>query len=611
MTADQLVQHLSNATFLFIFGVIAVESLRRPAETTLYALAFFGIVALVVVLGAVTQVTGTTAPGALTRVSAALIMALPLLLLVMANAFLPVPRVVLWVAGGGLAAAVLTVATFAPPYANLVTLALIGYFVAVTVYATWRFAAGSRQASGVTRRRMQMVAAGSGFLALALGVGAFSLQFPGLQPVWTALSRLAGVACAASYFLGFAPPRTLRRAWRDAALRDFLSVIDALRYDSALADAALALNPAIARAVGATHALVVVWDEATQRLAAPGVAMEMPEGRSGTTVAADVFRTQRARFVRNAPKADPLNADVYRQYNAIALLLAPVTDGERRFGVLSAYAERDAVFALEDVSLLEVLANEVAQYLHRRELMESAAALRAQQEVTQLKEEFLSAAAHDLRTPLTIMLGQAQLLQRRLRARPEAPVDPESLDRIVNEARRMRQLTEDLLDISHAEEGTGFLGELAPTDLFALATEVAASVQSAYHRVRVEGAHVHAVVDRNRMLQVVANLVENAVKFSPGGGEVVVATTEEAAGAHLVVSDQGIGIPQGDLEQIFLRFRRGSGEEMRRYAGTGVGLYLCRRIVEEHGGRIWAESRGRGSQLHVLLPRRAHADEGE
>jgi signal transduction histidine kinase len=116
---------------------------------------------------------------------------------------------------------------------------------------------------------------------------------------------------------------------------------------------------------------------------------------------------------------------------------------------------------------------------------------------------------------------------------------------------------------------------------------------------------VHAYVDRNRMLQVIANLVENAVKFSPGGGEVVISASNGPEGVHLVVSDQGIGIAPSDFEVIFLRFQRGSAEQVRRYAGTGVGLYLCKRIVEEHGGRIWAESEGRGSQLHVLLP--AHA----
>jgi signal transduction histidine kinase len=350
--------------------------------------------------------------------------------------------------------------------------------------------------------------------------------------------------------------------------------------------------------------MLVLWDEAAQRLRAPGVEFAMPEGRSGTTVAAAVFRTQRARFVPNAPKADPANADTYRRFDAIALLIAPVTDGDRRFGVVSAFAPRATIFALEDLSLLQTLANEIAQYLHRRELVEAAATVRAQQEVAQLKEEFLSAAAHDLRTPLTIMLGQAQLLQRRLRLHPEAPVDREGIDRIVNEARRLRQLTEDLLDIPHLEEGSGFLGERTMVDLAALAREVAMSVQSAYHVVRVEGDGVEAAIDRNRMLQVIANLVENAVKFSPAGGEVVITVVQEpAGGAHLTVRDQGIGIPAADLEVIFQRFRRGSSADMRRYAGTGIGLYLCKRIVEEHGGRIWAESDGKGSALHVTLPR--------
>jgi signal transduction histidine kinase len=449
---------------------------------------------------------------------------------------------------------------------------------------------------------MRMVAAGSGLLALALVVAAFALQFPGLEALWTALSRACGAACAVCYFLGFAPPRSLRRVWQTVALSDFLREVDGIPYDAPLAAAAQTINDATTRTIGSSATLLVMWDEAAQRLRAPGVDFSMPEGRSGTTVAAEVFRTQRARFVPDAPKADPANAETYRRFDAIALLIAPVTDGDRRFGVVSAFAPRASIFALEDLSLMQTLANEIAQYLHRRELMEAAAALRAQQEVTELKEEFLAAAAHDLRTPLTIMLGQAQLLQRRLRLRPETPVDREGVDRIVNEARRLRQMTEDLLDISHLEEGSGFLGERTPVDLVALAHEVASSVQSAYHVVRVEGEDVTAAVDRNRMLQVIANLVENAVKFSPGGGEVVVTVADEGGSAHLTVSDQGIGIPAEDRDVIFQRFRRGSSAEVRRYAGTGIGLYLCRRIVEEHGGRIWAESDGKGSRLHVTLP---------
>jgi signal transduction histidine kinase len=107
----------------------------------------------------------------------------------------------------------------------------------------------------------------------------------------------------------------------------------------------------------------------------------------------------------------------------------------------------------------------------------------------------------------------------------------------------------------------------------------------------------------DRMRQVLDNLVENAIKYSPDGGEVVVSLSQADANAVLDVTDVGIGIPAGDLSHLFDRFHRGANVDDRRFQGLGLGLYICRAIVDDHGGRIWAESRiGKGTTFHVLLP---------
>ena len=222
--------------------------------------------------------------------------------------------------------------------------------------------------------------------------------------------------------------------------------------------------------------------------------------------------------------------------------------------------------------------------------------------LARLKDEFLSAAAHDLRTPLTIVLAQAQLLQRHLRTRPEATeANLEEADRLVRETERMWRMTDTILDASRIDSHS-ILGECVPTDLVPLARDVVAGVDSAQHTVRVEGTPlVIAAVDADRMRQVLQNLVTNALKFSPTGGEIVIGLRSLSDQVEIRVSDQGIGIPRSELEHIFERFYRGSAVS-QRFSGMGIGLFLCKRIVEEHRGRIWAESDGHGSTLIVRLP---------
>jgi len=102
---------------------------------------------------------------------------------------------------------------------------------------------------------------------------------------------------------------------------------------------------------------------------------------------------------------------------------------------------------------------------------------------------------------------------------------------------------------------------------------------------------------------VMSNLIENAIKYSPGDDLIQVRLWHEDLTVHFTVTDSGIGIPPGDLPSIFDRFHRASNVDDRRFAGMGLGLYICRGIVEQHGGRIWATSTvGRGSTFHVMIP---------
>ena len=255
---------------------------------------------------------------------------------------------------------------------------------------------------------------------------------------------------------------------------------------------------------------------------------------------------------------------------------------------------------------------------HERRLREEAEAARAEaeqlyrqaQDAIRVRDIFVSVAAHELKTPLTSLLGQAQLLQRRMSRDGAHDVRQQvGAAVIVSQARRLDRMISALLDIGRIEQGRLSL-ERAPLDLCALARGVVEEVQPTIERhvVRCELPDAPLVVDGDalRLEQVVQNLVSNAVKYSPGGGEVVVRVSHSGGEARVSVTDTGIGIPADALPQLFTRFYRAPNVEDRRITGMGVGLYVVKEIVTLHGGTVGVTSaEGQGSTFTFTLPARS------
>ncbi|HEY1348148.1 MAG TPA: ATP-binding protein [Ktedonobacteraceae bacterium] len=253
-----------------------------------------------------------------------------------------------------------------------------------------------------------------------------------------------------------------------------------------------------------------------------------------------------------------------------------------------------------------------------------AAALVVHQDVSSLKEaerlkdDFISIAAHELRTPLAILKGFAQTLivQTARRHGPElAEWQVEALVGIDQATGRMVELVDDLLDVSRLQAGR-FTLHPHPTDLVALTQRVITRLQLTTGRHRLvfrRGAeHLVANLDPARMEQVLTNLVANAIKYSPEGGSIFLQLTPCQDGNHLQLSirDEGIGIPVSQQAQIFGRFVRADNARLSNISGTGLGLYLCRELVEQHQGRIWFEStEGLGSTFFLTLPLFARSEE--
>ncbi|HYR92650.1 MAG TPA: HAMP domain-containing sensor histidine kinase [Methylomirabilota bacterium] len=223
------------------------------------------------------------------------------------------------------------------------------------------------------------------------------------------------------------------------------------------------------------------------------------------------------------------------------------------------------------------------------------------------REEFMAIAAHELRTPAASIKGYAQLALRRAQVEGERGQDTRlrgPLESLVVQTDRLTRLVGQLLETSRLDGGQLKL-ELAETDLAALVgTEVEnARQRSAVHQFTVIAPpRISASVDADRMGQVLINLLDNAIRYSPDGGTITVTLAADANGTLLQVADEGIGIDPARAALIFDRFYQAHAE--RRYGGMGLGLFISRGIVERHGGAISARPRAEGGTVfEIRLPR--------
>ena len=253
----------------------------------------------------------------------------------------------------------------------------------------------------------------------------------------------------------------------------------------------------------------------------------------------------------------------------------------------------------------------------------------ANKQIEKLKDEFVSVVSHELRSPLTAIKGYTQHLMRRIDRRlrkaqqeqqrsaisagdlPEN-YDLRSLSIIQSQADHLERLVNDLLDLSQVQWGKLHL-QYSSFYLADVLVESVRSVQASteqhtiYLDIAVQDTKI--VADKMRMSQVIGNILDNAIKYSPQGGQVTVKLEEREGDYFVSITDQGIGISQEYLDHIFERFYRVRNTASRQYSGIGLGLYVTRAIVEEHGGHIWVtNNKGLGCTFSFTVPAAAHSD---
>jgi signal transduction histidine kinase len=298
------------------------------------------------------------------------------------------------------------------------------------------------------------------------------------------------------------------------------------------------------------------------------------------------------------------DADHLRLLQALgyySYMCVPLVARGRTLGAITlVMAESERRYTEADLALAQDLAQRAAA------AVDNARLYRAAQDAVRLRDEFLSIASHELKTPLTSMQLAVQTLQRTMH-HGQMPAPDRLADRlgiVEAQSKRLTRLINDLLDISRITAGRLEL-EREPTDLAALTRRVAEQFQdelllSGWPLSVQAAAPVVGTWDRARIEQIITNLLTNAMKYGKGS-PIEITVDADGATARLTVRDEGIGIPAEHLERIFERFERAVAPG--RYGGMGLGLYISRQIVAAHGGTISVTSRpGAGATFTVLLP---------
>ena len=321
----------------------------------------------------------------------------------------------------------------------------------------------------------------------------------------------------------------------------------------------------------------------------------------------EALATPAAMILLHNPSTDRLEpAAAHGQLNDGLTVSLPLRVSNTNLGFL--VLENDAPPSgshLTDLPWLQDVADLLAQAVWTLREREALRVAQDQTEARQRKAEMVSLLAHEMRTPLTSIKGYATALLME-EATFDQPTQREFLQIIDEECDVLQNLIRDVLESSNIDAGLLEV-EPQPTRLNHLVTSLVEDMlyQTSDHRFLVDFPRDFPIVeaDPDRLTQVLRNLLDNAVKYSPQGGLIVVRGEVQAGEVVISVADQGIGIAPEHLNRLFEKYFRVKAGRSRGVAGSGLGLPIARAIVEAHGGRIWAESRvGQGSTFTFTLP---------
>ncbi|MEP7292932.1 MAG: GAF domain-containing sensor histidine kinase [Chloroflexota bacterium] len=326
------------------------------------------------------------------------------------------------------------------------------------------------------------------------------------------------------------------------------------------------------------------------------------------SIAGTILRENRAVSVDNVlgDNRHYTGIDEATEFRTRSLLGVPMRSKDRVIGVLEAVNKRSLPWTEDDLNYLSIIAAQAAVAIEGAQMV--TALQKANDELSQLdklKSGFIAIASHELRTPLGIILGYSSFLQE-----TEDDEVRELASKVVNSALQLRRIIEDLTNLRYMEQtGAEINRESVALDEFMQENlrDLISLVEAKRHHLKYIplSPDVHVSIDRIRMGMALTNVLNNALRFTPEGGQIVVqAALHNEQELWITISDSGIGLTRDQFERIFERFYQVEDHMIRREGGMGVGLSIAQAMVEAHGGRIWASSPGlnQGSTFTITIP---------
>ncbi len=303
----------------------------------------------------------------------------------------------------------------------------------------------------------------------------------------------------------------------------------------------------------------------------------------------------------------PHLAEIYAQYDFEAWISIPLmVEGSAVGGMTLGFAQPQQL-SQEDQAFILAVAQQCAQAIARAHLYEAERTARnAAESANRIKDEFLAVLSHELRTPLNPILGWTKLMRSR---KLDQATSDRALETIERNAKLQTQLIEDLLDVSRILQGKlnlnfGRINLISVIEAAIETVRLSAQAKSIQIQTILKSGVGLVLGDANRLQQVIWNILSNAIKFTPAGGEVKIKLEQVGSQVQICVTDTGKGIAPEFLPYVFDYFRQADGATTRKFGGLGLGLAIVRHLVELHGGAVQAESLGedRGATFTVKMP---------
>jgi signal transduction histidine kinase/CheY-like chemotaxis protein len=496
-----------------------------------------------------------------------------------------------------------------PVPGGLVLVAVSTFVISELIAAALLFGK-ARTRSGANRARLMIAAAATvAFAAMVVLIGIAAI--PGVDPAFSAGSRLLALLSGLGYLAAFVPPRWLRRVFSASAAHSITERL--LRAPVESPEQVWQIYAEIMRVQTGADAVAVLLPRpdgllATTAYAGPPV--PTPEHLRGADLTALIRADRPARLRERSPAlvahyGDDLGDDF------VTVLSMPVPpDAE---GAVLLFNRHRSLFSDDDLRLLAALGGQAGILAERQAVTaaqrrmadELSASVEALTRANQAKSAFLANMSHELRTPLNAIIGFSDLMRMEEPDGDRRRVPAEWVEHIHTSGRHLLGLINDILDLAKVEAGRLDLrlGPLrADTAVDDLLTGLSPLLSTKKLTVARDMSEATVLADRVRFRQIVENLLSNAIKFTPEGGRISVTVATSGDAVTVTVADTGVGIAPGDQERVFEEFQQVGDDEGRR-AGTGLGLALTRRLVEAHDGEITLVSApGEGSAFTVRLP---------